>query len=127
MRTTLVSGADLARHPEWRAFDCRQDLARPGLGEQQYREGHIPGALFAHLDRDLSAPTTGNNGRHPLPEPADFIAWLGAAGPRRARPAGRARGAARAAPPRGRARPPGAARPGPGAPPRGEEPRLRGK
>ena len=80
MRTTLVSGADLARHPEWRAFDCRHDLARPGLGEQQYREGHIPAAMFAHLDRDLSAPVTGKNGRHPLPDPEAFAAWLGRQG-----------------------------------------------
>src|SRR5439155_621534 len=50
------------------------------LGEQQYREAHIPGALFAHLDRDLSAPKTGANGRHPLPERGAFIAWLGQQG-----------------------------------------------
>jgi thiosulfate/3-mercaptopyruvate sulfurtransferase len=49
-------------------FDCRHDLAKPALGEEQYREAHIPGALFAHLDRDLSAPKTGRNGRHPLPQ-----------------------------------------------------------
>ncbi len=80
MRTTLVFGAELARHPEWRVFDCRHDLARPELGEQQYREGHVPGALFAHLDRDLSAQLTGKNGRHPLPDPGVFAAWLGRQG-----------------------------------------------
>jgi thiosulfate/3-mercaptopyruvate sulfurtransferase len=53
---------------------------RHELGEQQYREAHIPGALFAHLERSLSAPKTGKNGRHPLPEPRAFIAWLGAQG-----------------------------------------------
>jgi thiosulfate/3-mercaptopyruvate sulfurtransferase len=76
----LVSTADLARHPEWRVFDCRHDLGKPELGEQQYREGHVPGALFAHLDRDLSAPKSGKNGRHPLPDSATFVAWLGAQG-----------------------------------------------
>ena len=76
----LVSTEELAQHPEWRVFDCRHDLANPELGEQQYREAHIPGALFAHLDRDLSAPKTGNNGRHPLPEARTFIAWLGRLG-----------------------------------------------
>jgi len=75
--STLVSTGELAANfPKWRVFDCRHDLARPDLGEQQYREGHIPGALFAHLDRDLSGAKTGKNGRHPLPEPQDFEKWL---------------------------------------------------
>lgn len=75
--STLVSTSDLEKNlPRWRVFDCRHDLAKPGLGEQQYREGHIPGALFAHLDRDLSGRKTGANGRHPLPEPQDFEKWL---------------------------------------------------
>jgi thiosulfate/3-mercaptopyruvate sulfurtransferase len=76
MPTTLVSTAELAGHPQWRIFDCRHDLAKPTLGEEQYRDAHIPGALFAHLDRDLSAPKTGRNGRHPLPDPKDFATWL---------------------------------------------------
>ena len=76
MPTTLVSTAEVAAHPEWRLFDCRHDLAKPALGEEQYRGAHIPGALFAHLDRDLSAPKTGRNGRHPLPDPNDFVKWL---------------------------------------------------
>jgi thiosulfate/3-mercaptopyruvate sulfurtransferase len=78
--TTLVSTAELAAHPEWRVFDCRHDLAKPELGERQYRDAHVPGALFAHLDRDLSAPKTGRNGRHPLPDPRRFVEWLGTAG-----------------------------------------------
>jgi thiosulfate/3-mercaptopyruvate sulfurtransferase len=73
---TLVSTGELANHPEWRVFDCRHDLVKPELGEQQYREGHIPGAAFADLGRDLSAPKSGSNGRHPLPDPEAFIAWL---------------------------------------------------
>ncbi len=76
----LVSTEELAAHPEWRIFDCRHDLANPALGEQQYQEAHIPGASFAHLDRDLSGATTGKNGRHPLPEAKSFIAWLGRQG-----------------------------------------------
>src|SRR5262245_53274964 len=76
MPTTLVSTAELGAHPQWRIFDCRHDLANPALGEQQYREAHIPGALFAHLDRELSAPKTGRNGRHPLPDPDDFRKWV---------------------------------------------------
>jgi thiosulfate/3-mercaptopyruvate sulfurtransferase len=79
--STLVStqalSSDLAA---WRVFDCRHDLLQPQAGEAQYRAGHIPGALFAHLERDLSGPKTGRNGRHPLPERGAFIAWLGQAG-----------------------------------------------
>jgi thiosulfate/3-mercaptopyruvate sulfurtransferase len=73
MYTTLISTAELAAHLEDRGFvivDVRHDLAQPDTwGESQYRSGHIPGARFAHLDRDLSAPKTGANGRHPLPSP----------------------------------------------------------
>jgi thiosulfate/3-mercaptopyruvate sulfurtransferase len=79
--STLVSTQELSRSlAGWRIFDCRHDLVKPQLGESQYRESHIPGALFAHLDRDLSGPKSGSNGRHPLPERAAFIAWLGQAG-----------------------------------------------
>src|SRR3954462_9455430 len=79
--TTLVSTGDLANHlRDWRIFDCRHDLMKPPVGEQQYRESHIPGAFFANLDRDLSAPKSGKNGRHPLPDPDAFGAWLGRAG-----------------------------------------------
>jgi thiosulfate/3-mercaptopyruvate sulfurtransferase len=75
--STLVSTGELAANfQKWRVFDCRHDLARPELGEQQYREGHIPGALFAHLERDLSGKKSGKNGRHPLPDPQDFEKWL---------------------------------------------------
>jgi thiosulfate/3-mercaptopyruvate sulfurtransferase len=80
MHTTLVSTEALASRPQWRVFDCRHDLASPDLGEQQYREAHLPGAMFAHLERDLSAAKTGRNGRHPLPDAGTFIAWLGAQG-----------------------------------------------
>jgi len=76
----LVSTEALAQHPEWRVFDCRHDLADPAAGERLYAESHLPGALFAHLDRDLSAPKTGTNGRHALPEAKTFIGWLGKQG-----------------------------------------------
>ena len=64
----LVSVDDLAAHPEWRLFDCRHDLKNTEYGRQAYAKGHIPGALFLHLDDDLSGAKTGSNGRHPLPE-----------------------------------------------------------
>lgn len=83
--TTLVSTGEFARRlndPAWRVFDCRHDLGNPTLGARQYAKVHIPGALFADLDHDLSAPRNGRNGRHPLPEPARFAAWLGERGVR---------------------------------------------
>jgi thiosulfate/3-mercaptopyruvate sulfurtransferase len=48
-------------------LDCGFDLADPGAGERAFVEGHLPGAVYAHLDRDLSGSKTGHNGRHPLP------------------------------------------------------------
>ena len=79
--TTLCSTDQLAAHlTDWRVFDCRHDLVKAELGALQYRESHIPGALFASFEHDLSAPKTGNNGRHPLPAPEAFIGWLGRQG-----------------------------------------------
>lgn len=49
-------------------LDCSFDLADTDAGEDAWRHGgHLPGAHYAHLDRDLSAAKTGTNGRHPLP------------------------------------------------------------
>ena len=76
----LVSTEALARHPGWRIFDCRHDLGKPDWGTEEYTKAHVPGALFAHLDRDLSALKTGKNGRHPLPDPVAFATWLGKQG-----------------------------------------------
>lgn len=80
---TLVTIDELAAHlddPQWVIFDCRHDLADADKGERAYREAHIPGAQFAHLDRDLAGAKNGRNGRHPLPDPIAFAAWLGRAG-----------------------------------------------
>jgi thiosulfate/3-mercaptopyruvate sulfurtransferase len=82
--TTLISPAELDSRrttPGLVIVDVRHDLARAGAwGEDQYRQAHIPGAVFAHLDRDLSAGKTGSNGRHPLPSPercAEVFSRLG--------------------------------------------------
>ena len=61
----------------WRVVDCRFDLADPGKGHAEYLAGHIPGAVYAHLDRDLAAPVTERTGRHPLPDPGSFALTLG--------------------------------------------------
>ena len=81
--SSLVSCAQLATHlddPQWRVFDCRHQLSDVGYGARAYAEGHLPGASFLHLDRDLSAPMNGRNGRHPLPDPQRLADLLGAAG-----------------------------------------------
>lgn len=86
--TTLVSTEELSRHlddPDWIVFDCRHDLERPEHGPREYAKSHIPGARFLHTDTDLSGPTTGKNGRHPLPDPEVFARKLGAAGVDRAK------------------------------------------
>jgi thiosulfate/3-mercaptopyruvate sulfurtransferase len=61
-------------------FDCRHDLFDAGKGERSYREGHIPGAIYANVDTDLSGEKSGTNGRHPLPSPAAFTAFLARSG-----------------------------------------------
>jgi thiosulfate/3-mercaptopyruvate sulfurtransferase len=75
MSALLVGAEEVAAHlddPAWRIFDCRHDLKQPEYGISAYGRGHIPGALFLHLDRDLSGRPEGGNGRHPLPEAAAF-------------------------------------------------------
>ncbi len=67
----LISAPRLRRHladPNWAILDCRFDLQDPGSGERAYLESHIPGAVYVHLERDLSAARNGRNGRHPLPD-----------------------------------------------------------
>jgi thiosulfate/3-mercaptopyruvate sulfurtransferase len=74
---TTVVDADTLRpnvgNPAWRIIDCRHDLLRPDAGRQAYADGHIAGAVFAHLDRDLSGPKTPHSGRHPLPDPSKLV------------------------------------------------------
>jgi thiosulfate/3-mercaptopyruvate sulfurtransferase len=83
MFTTLISPADLSPHladERWVIVDCRFDLAAPESGEQDYLTAHVPGARYAHLDRDLSGEKTGTNGRHPLPTAEQMRARFGALG-----------------------------------------------
>lgn len=47
--------------------DCRFDLFNPAQGAVDFASGHLPGAVYAHLDNDLAAPITSTSGRHPLP------------------------------------------------------------
>jgi thiosulfate/3-mercaptopyruvate sulfurtransferase len=59
--------------------DCRWELGNPERGRELYLAGHIPGASFLDLDRDLAAPP-GAHGRHPLPSANDFAAAASRAG-----------------------------------------------
>jgi thiosulfate/3-mercaptopyruvate sulfurtransferase len=68
----------LARAPQPVVVDTSFDLADTDAGERRYRESHLPGAHYLHLDRDLSGTKTGQNGRHPLPEAGAFRRTVGA-------------------------------------------------
>lgn len=76
----LIRPDELAdRRDELVVCDLRWALTDPSHGRATYEEGHIPGAVFVDLDRDLSAPA-GLSGRHPLPNPEDFADTLGRIG-----------------------------------------------
>ncbi len=80
---TLIDADSLQRmlgQPALVVVDCRFDLSNPEAGRQAYLRGHIPGARYADLDRDLSAPIGPDTGRHPLPSPDVVAARLGALG-----------------------------------------------
>ncbi|MEJ8849125.1 sulfurtransferase [Variovorax rhizosphaerae] len=100
MYTTLISVEQLkalqAAGTPLMVFDCTFDLSRPHAGEQQYRDAHIPGAVYANLDTALSAPhgapgkggtviaaemgLPASGGRHPLPSRERFAEWLSSVG-----------------------------------------------
>jgi len=97
MYTTLISVDELQRLRASDAphmiFDCSFDLMNPAAGEEQYRQAHIPGAVYAHLDSALSDPgvvepdgthhphrDAASGGRHPLPSREKFAMWLCAVG-----------------------------------------------
>ncbi|WP_342315174.1 sulfurtransferase [Lysobacter sp. FW306-1B-D06B] len=77
---TLVSAQDLAAalgREDLIVFDTRHSLAEPEAGEAAWRAAHIPGAFYAHLDRELSDHRKPHAGRHPWPDAADFTEALG--------------------------------------------------
>jgi len=71
LRALLASGQPCV------LLDCGFDLADPAAGARAHAQGHLPGAQHADLERDLSAPKTGRNGRHPLPSREAFAATVG--------------------------------------------------
>ena len=95
MYTTLISAPQLqaltTSGQRFMVFDCSFNLMDAQAGEAMYTEAHIPGAVYAHLDKHLSAakdPATGkaapgtsaSGGRHPLPTREAFAAWLRSVG-----------------------------------------------
>ena len=80
---TLIDADTRARRlndPAIRIIDCRFELGDPEAGEAQYRQGHIAGAAYAHLDKDLSGPRMPWTGRHPLPSPDALCTTFGELG-----------------------------------------------
>src|SRR5688572_5692077 len=91
--TTLISAQELqalqSSATPLMVFDCSFDLMNPAAGEEAYRQAHIPGAVYAHLDTALSDegvlepdgthrphPDAASGGRHPLPSREKFAMWL---------------------------------------------------
>jgi thiosulfate/3-mercaptopyruvate sulfurtransferase len=81
---TLISPTDLFPHlddPNWVIVDCRFWLDDTEKGRSDYKQAHIPGAIYAHVDEDLSGPVVpGETGRHPLPLVDEFVNRLGSWG-----------------------------------------------
>ncbi|MBE0409528.1 MAG: sulfurtransferase [Anaerolineales bacterium] len=77
---TLISAQDLIEHlndPDWVIVDCRFSLEDSDHGRKAYLEAHIPGAVYAHLNDQLSGEIVpGRTGRHPLPEISSFVSNL---------------------------------------------------
>ena len=66
--------------PALRVLDCRFVLSKPNAGCERYLQGHIPGAVYADLDKDLAGPVSSGSGRHPLPKPTDLALTFGRLG-----------------------------------------------
>jgi thiosulfate/3-mercaptopyruvate sulfurtransferase len=77
---TLISASELVQKlaaPDWAIIDCRFSLADSERGRRDYLQAHIPGAIYAHLNEDLSGEIrAGKTGRHPLPAIETFAQVL---------------------------------------------------
>lgn len=87
MTSTLISAPQLqalmAQGAPLMVFDCSFDLMQPAVGRAQYLAAHIPGAVYADLNQDLSSHqphSAASAGRHPLPAREEFAQWLGSVG-----------------------------------------------
>lgn len=66
--------------PQVVVVDCRFVLGQPEAGRAAYEEGHIPGAFYVDLEKDMSGPKAEHGGRHPLPDLGTFALKLGEIG-----------------------------------------------
>jgi thiosulfate/3-mercaptopyruvate sulfurtransferase len=90
MYSTLISAIQLqqlfANGAPCMVFDCSFDLNQPDAGQAMYAQTHIAGAVYADLNRSLSAKgdrqqtDAASGGRHPLPSRENFAKWLGSIG-----------------------------------------------
>ena len=87
MYTTLIDPAALAAHTDdadWLIVDCRHDLVNLAAGRDAYAAGHLPNAVFADIEHELSGAKRDAGGafrgRHPLPEKDAFVELLRAWG-----------------------------------------------
>jgi len=88
MYSTLISAEQLSNFTQSSGkplmiFDCTFDLMKPELGQQQFDEAHIPGAIYVNLDKHLSSKNdlaAASGGRHPLPSRETFAGWLSSIG-----------------------------------------------
>lgn len=80
---TFISKEEVLNHlnnEQVRIVDCRFQLGKPEVGQTQYEKSHIPGAVYFHLEKDLSGVKKEHGGRHPLPEIKDFQKTLESVG-----------------------------------------------
>ena len=83
MHTNLIDSAKLLTiigEPTTLVFDCRHELTDPEYGITNYQTGHLPNAVFACMEKNLSTKPDGTNGRHPLPSIHLFSDWLSECG-----------------------------------------------
>jgi thiosulfate/3-mercaptopyruvate sulfurtransferase len=76
----LIEAEALEESADVVVVDCRFDLGDPGAGRVAYETGHIPGACYLDLNRDLSSPVREHGGRHPLPEANALVRTLAGCG-----------------------------------------------
>ena len=77
--TSIISASELAGHlndPNWVIVDSSFNLSQKEWGFEHYQQSHIPGAVYAHMGRDLASPVRPDSGRHPLPELPTFLKTL---------------------------------------------------
>lgn len=78
--TQLAEAIDTAAPGQLVILDCSFELGDPQAGHRTFASGHVPGAHYIHLEDTLSAPKTGRNGRHPLPDADGFVRALASLG-----------------------------------------------